>query len=51
MSGLPLGLRKGEVLGLTRDLADLDTAELYVSEQVQRVGRELRSRPRKWCMG
>ena len=38
---LVLGLRKGEVLGLTWDLADLDTAELYVSEQVQRVGREL----------
>jgi integrase len=38
---LALGLRKGEVLGLTWDLADLDTAELYVSEQVQRVGREL----------
>jgi integrase len=38
---LVLGLRKGDVLGLTWDLADLDTAELYVSEQIQRVGREL----------
>ena len=38
---LALGLRKGEVLGLTWDLTDLDTAELYVDEQVQRVGHEL----------
>jgi integrase len=38
---LVLGLRKGEVLGLTWELVDLDAAELYVGEQVQRVGREL----------
>jgi integrase len=38
---LVLGLRKGEVLGLTWDLVDFDAAELYVGEQVQRVGREL----------
>ena len=38
---LALGLRKGEVLGLTWELVNLDTAELYVGEQVQRVGREL----------
>ena len=38
---LVLGLRKGEVLGLTWELVNLDAAELYVSEQVQRVGREL----------
>jgi integrase len=38
---LALGPRKGEVLGLTWELADLDAAELYVGEQVQRVGREL----------
>ena len=38
---LVLGLRKGEILGLTWELVDLDAAELYVGEQVQRVGREL----------
>jgi integrase len=38
---LALGLRKGEVLGLTWELVDLNAAELYVGEQVQRVGREL----------
>ena len=38
---LVLGLRKGEVLGLTWELANLDAAELYVGEQVQRVGQEL----------
>jgi integrase len=38
---LVLGLRKGEVLGLTWELVDLDAAELYVGEHVQRVGNEL----------
>jgi integrase len=38
---LVLGLRKGEVLGLTWELVNLDAAELYVGEQVQRVGKEL----------
>ena len=38
---LVLGLRKGEVLGLTWELVDLDAAELHVGEQVQRVGHEL----------
>jgi integrase len=40
---LVLGLRKGEVLGLTWELVDLDKGELYVGEQLQRVsGRLLR---------
>jgi integrase len=38
---LVLGLRKGEVLGLAWELVDLDTAELYVGEQLQRVGHQL----------
>jgi len=38
---LVLGLRKGELLGLTWELADFDRAELYVGEQVQRVGGQL----------
>jgi integrase len=38
---LVLGLRKGEVLGLAWELVNLDDAELYVSEQVQRVSNEL----------
>jgi integrase len=38
---LVLGLRKGEVLGLTWELIDFDTGELYVGEQLQRVGGQL----------
>jgi integrase len=38
---LVLGLRKGEVLGLTWECVDLDAAELYVGEQLQRVGHQL----------
>jgi len=38
---LVLGLRKGEVLGLTWELVDLDAAELYVGGQLQRVGGQL----------
>jgi integrase len=38
---LVLGLRKGEVLGLTWELVNLDAGELCVAEQVQRVGRQL----------
>jgi integrase len=38
---LVLGLRRGEVLGLTWELVDFDTAELYVGEQLQRVRGQL----------
>jgi integrase len=38
---LVLGLRKGELLGLTWDLIDLNKSQLYVGEQVQRVGGQL----------
>src|SRR6266496_3285246 len=38
---LVLGLRKGEVLGLTWPTADLDAAEVSLEWQLQRVGREL----------
>jgi integrase len=38
---LVLGLRRGEVLGLAWDQIDLDAAELYVGEQLQRVGHKL----------
>jgi integrase len=38
---LVLGLRRGEVLGLAWDQVDLDAAELYVGEQLQRVRHQL----------
>jgi integrase len=38
---LVLGLRRGEVLGPAWEQADLDDAELYVGEQLQRVGHQL----------
>jgi integrase len=44
---LVLGLRKGEVLGLTWELVDLDSGELFVGEQVQRVGGRLLRRQTK----
>jgi integrase len=44
---LVLGLRKGELLGLTWEMVSLDGAELYVGEQLQRVGRQLLRRPTK----
>lgn len=44
---LVLGLRKGELLGLTWEQVDLDAAELYVGEQLQRVGGKLLRRETK----
>jgi len=44
---LVLGLRKGEVLGLTWELVDLDKGELFVGEQLQRVGGKLFRRETK----
>ena len=38
---LVLGLRRGEVLGLAWDQVDLEAAELYVGEQLQRVRHQL----------
>jgi integrase len=38
---LVLGLRRGEVLGLAWDQVDLEDAELYVGEQLQRVRHQL----------
>jgi integrase len=38
---LVLGLRKGEVLGLAWDQIDFDAGEVYIGEQLQRVGRQL----------
>jgi len=38
---LVLAMRKGEILGLPWDLVGFDTDDLYVGEQLQRVGRQL----------
>ena len=44
---LVLGLRRGELLGLTWPLVDLDTAQLEVGYSLQRLGgRLIHSRPR-----
>ncbi|MEU6074911.1 site-specific integrase [Micromonospora sp. NPDC047074] len=44
---LVLGLRKGEVLGLTEDAVDLAAGELSVGWQLQRVGGQLLHRETK----
>ena len=44
---LVLGLRKGEVLGLTWDDVDLDAGELSIGRQLQRVSRQLLHRETK----
>ena len=44
---LVLGLRKGELLGLTWELVNFDSGQLYVGEQLQRVGRQLLRRETK----
>ncbi len=44
---LVLGLRKGEVLGLTWDDVDLDGGELAIGLQLQRVSRQLLHRETK----
>jgi integrase len=44
---LVLGLRKGEVLGLRWEDIDLDTAELTIAYQLQRVRRQLLHRETK----
>ncbi|MGY4745189.1 site-specific integrase [Streptomyces sp. ATMOS53] len=44
---LSLGLRRGEVLGLTWKSIDFETAELYVDHQIQRAGRQILHRETK----
>jgi integrase len=44
---LVLGLRKGEVLGLTWDDVDLDAGELSIGRQLQRISRQLLHRETK----
>ena len=44
---LVLGLRRGEVLGLAWELVDLDQAELFVGEQLQRVSHKILRRETK----
>jgi integrase len=44
---LVLGLRKGDVLGLSEDDVDLVAGELHIGRQLQRVGRQLLHRETK----
>ncbi|MFF3879177.1 tyrosine-type recombinase/integrase [Streptomyces sp. NPDC001978] len=44
---LCLGLRRGEVLGLTWKSVDFDTGEIYVDHQIQRAGRQILHRETK----
>ncbi|WP_125263551.1 site-specific integrase [Streptomyces alboflavus] len=44
---LCLGLRRGEVLGLTWKSIDFENGELYVDHQIQRAGREILHRETK----
>jgi integrase len=44
---LVLGLRKGEMLGLSEDDVDLVAGELHIGRQLQRVGRRLLHRETK----
>lgn len=44
---LTLGLRRGEVLGLTWQSIDFDAGELYIDHQLQRAGREVLHRETK----
>lgn len=44
---LTLGLRRGEVLGLTWNSIDFEAGELYVDHQIQRAGRQILHRETK----
>ncbi|MEU0084755.1 site-specific integrase [Streptomyces sp. NPDC006274] len=44
---LCLGLRRGEVLGLTWKSVDFENGELYVDHQIQRAGRQILHRETK----
>ncbi|MFR0358609.1 tyrosine-type recombinase/integrase [Streptomyces sediminimaris] len=44
---LCLGLRRGEVLGLTWKSIDFESSELYVDHQIQRAGRQILHRETK----
>lgn len=44
---LTLGLRRGEVLGLTWDSIDFEAGELYIDHQIQRAGRQILHRETK----